>query len=65
MNLAERIMKAEARVAAVREQMHRANRWGESRRFAGRAAGLRLERLERAQATLAALRDKEAKSAQR
>ncbi len=43
-----RVVAVENRVARIREQMRDACRWGETRRFAGRSAGIRLANLERA-----------------
>jgi len=51
-------MSAHPKVRAAYERyqkllatMQRGNRWGEARRFAGRSAGLRLERIEKARQT--------------
>jgi hypothetical protein len=41
MTLTEKIRKWEAEL----ERLHGSERWGESRRFAGRSAGIRLDRI--------------------
>jgi hypothetical protein len=46
-----KVQAAYERYARLLETMHRANGWGETRRFAGRSAGLRLERIEKATGT--------------
>lgn len=51
----DEFIHADARYARANERrtqayaaLNRGDRWGESRRFAGRSAGLRLDRIERA-----------------
>ena len=58
MTIHQRRERAEAAVQNARERLTRLqesrgpSRWGEARRFAGRSAGLYLERLDKARAAL-------------
>lgn len=52
------VVAAQERVSIIRQAMTSSNRWGESRRFSGRSAGQRIDRLDRAIARLTRTRDK-------
>ncbi|MEK8023236.1 MAG: hypothetical protein AAB229_05445 [Candidatus Hydrogenedentota bacterium] len=52
------VVAAQENVSIIGQKMVSSNRWGECRRFSGRGAGLRIERLDRAIARLGRARDK-------
>lgn len=59
------VQRARDRLQAAGEALGGGNRWGETRRFAGRSAGVRLERYHRAQAALARAYDRAEKRRRR
>ena len=46
------VIAAQAKINRIYDEMVRNDRWGESRRFAGKRAGSRLERLDKARRQL-------------